>query len=191
MADIKVCDSNKKKTLEKKRETLSFGVCLFFFLKKKLMRQFCETKVRTFIAKQIQKGIVLNEQNVEDYVDAFIEVKEREANKEIITETELEQVVDEIIVELIAKNLIYKRSDWRSYSECVRDKQLISLAEFDFMEKLQGTTDDVEFRDTEFPLDQNGRYLEPHAPVQESYCTKIRGKPKNFLILAKVLKAQK
>ncbi len=55
-------------------------------------------------------------------------------------------------------------------------KKMIALDEFCFMQTLKYATYNVVFRDTEVPLDQNGRYCEPQEAVKQGFHTKIRDK---------------
>ena len=56
-------------------------------------------------------------------------------------------------------DLVYVRGDWSSYLSNVRNTGRISLIESEMKERL--TKGRVIFRDTEFPVDSEGNYLEP------------------------------
>lgn len=122
------------------------------------------------IDHQFSKGRVMSSIDVTYLLDHELEVYE-DQNGDVFPESEFEQYIDNMIVDLDRKGLIYIAGDIASYSANVIEFGMISLQEAimgksirKYVKALEAseTATKTVFRDTEFPYDENtGRYVLP------------------------------
>lgn len=106
--------------------------------------------INKFIQKNTEKKRVCSSWDISDYVDGKTRGEYDEAELDLIVNWLLEQ------------RLIYRMGDKESYRTLVRDKGLISVAEFSFVKSLKESRNPkhrLKIVDTEFPIDDEGRYI--------------------------------
>lgn len=126
--------------------------------------------LRAEIDHQFSKGRVMSSIDVTYLLDHELEVYE-DQNGDVFPEHEFEQYIDNMIVDLDRKGLIYIAGDIASYSANVIEFGMISLQEAIMGKSIRKYVKAIEagetatktvFRDTEFPYDETtGRYVLP------------------------------
>lgn len=96
-------------------------------------------------------GIILSNHDINDNIEEFIDMD--------FNSDELEELSEYIVNNLLSTQRIYKTEDKKSYMSYVRSKGYISMSEHNMIKRLKDKTHRVLFRYTEFPIDENGRYI--------------------------------
>lgn len=144
------------------------------------------SEVKIYLQDRSKRGIVPNENDIGNLLDHITEREERKAKKDLISVEDLEKVVDKITDKLLSQDLIYRRGDWKSYHRLVRSKNLISVEELNYMRMLAYTKNKISIRDTEFPLDKDGKYIEIREDSPDSYSTSLNGRSEDSLFIDEV-----
>ena len=124
-------------------------------------------EINALIIKKFSKGLVLSTLDIEYYLDRWLEDYEAE-HGEVMSEEEFIIFLDDIEEDLLTRSEIYKSGDWYNYITNVIDYGLISSMEHHMMkcksrEKADPDCIHVIFGDTEFPADDDGRYMKPNT----------------------------
>lgn len=144
------------------------------------------SEVKIYLQDRSKRGIVPNENDIGNLLDHITEREERKAKKDLISVEDLEKVVDKITDKLLSQDIIYRRGDWKSYHRLVRSKNLISVEELNYMRMLAYTKNKISIRDTEFPLDKDGKYIEIREDSPDSYSTSLNGRSEDSLFIDEV-----
>ena len=105
----------------------------------------------------LKKGKVPNDLDVKIHLDEWLEMYEKD-HKSSINEEVFEEVCAKIIKNLFRKECIYKYENWESYHRLVRSKGMMSVQEHIFQ---KGIKKGIIYRDTEFKIDEFGKYIKP------------------------------
>lgn len=113
----------------------------------------CHQLFLNIIKEYDNKGIVLSTGDADDYIDLFMEKNKLDEPDEVT-----DYYFNKIDLILVEKGLVYKSEDKESYLNKVRNQGKISKREHDMGEEL-AQNPGIIFRDTEFPIDSNGKYI--------------------------------
>ncbi|MDD4930602.1 MAG: NADAR domain-containing protein [Candidatus Colwellbacteria bacterium] len=113
------------------------------------------------LAHHKKRKVILSDSDVDDLVEFLSKRLEMDDSK-------FDEISDSIKTKLLKKNMVYKDGDKESYMSLVRDKGYISKSEHDMMDTIKYNKVKVVFRDTEFPVDEKGRYtFEKEKPKED------------------------
>ncbi len=113
-----------------------------------------------FVESEIVKGRVPSDFDIGDYLDHWLEKYER-IHGDIIDEDDFEELCDKLSQRFVDEGDAYERGDLESFLTRVRLKNLVSTQEFWMNENIKSNSGNhrVVYRDTEFPVDENGYYV--------------------------------
>ncbi|BCS82763.1 hypothetical protein QLL95_gp0274 [Cotonvirus japonicus] len=121
------------------------------------MYQNIESSINAFISKEFSKQIIPNRNNLDDVIENYLSTTDEDIDH--IDDDELEKFCDKLYKRLEKTGKIYKVGDKDSYLQVVRSKGLISSTEYLMMKNIKLNDHKINFRDTEFNVGVDGRYI--------------------------------
>ena len=118
------------------------------------------TTASTFVNKEISKDRIPSDHDIGEYLDHWLEKYERK-NGDIITADDFEPLCEKLGKHFVDQNQAYERGNKDSYIALVRSKNLVSSQEYSMHKNINQNKSNhrIIYRDTEFPVDDNGYYI--------------------------------
>ena len=120
--------------------------------------KYLDDKIYEHVRKEHDASRVPSTDNLEDYADRCIGLYERKTGQ-VISEEKFAQYIDAKNKKLCSMKLVYRSGDLDSYMSLVRSKDFISSSEHNMNKSISRNNRKILFRDTEFPVDENGHYI--------------------------------